>query len=83
MQAFFIALACEQLEFAMQQRVYRMVVLATTRNNQGLLPVSPATIWRWVKDGVFPAPFKLGQNTTVWDADQIDQWLGKQRGGQQ
>lgn len=67
----------------MQQRVYRMAVLATTKNNQGLLPVSPATLWRWVKDGTFPAPFKLGLNTTVWDADQIDQWLSKQRGGGQ
>jgi predicted DNA-binding transcriptional regulator AlpA len=66
----------------MQQRVYRMAVLATTKNNQGLLPVSPATIWRWTKDRTFPAPFKLGQNTTVWDADEIDQWLGNQRGAQ-
>jgi predicted DNA-binding transcriptional regulator AlpA len=67
----------------MQQRVYRMAGLATTKNNQGLLPVSPATIWRWVKEGKFPVPFKLGQNTTVWVADQIDQWLDKQREAQQ
>lgn len=67
----------------MQQRVYRMAVLATTKNNQGLLPVSPATLWRWVKDGTFPSPFKLGQNTTVWDADEIDLWLEKQRGAKQ
>ena len=67
----------------MQQRVYRMAKLATTKNNQGLLPVSPASVWRWVKEGKFPAPFKLGLNTTVWDADEIDQWLGKQRGAQQ
>jgi prophage regulatory protein len=65
------------------QRVYRMAKLATTKNNQGLLPVSPASIWRWVKDGTFPAPFKLGLNTTVWDADEIDQWLGNQRQAQQ
>ena len=64
----------------MQQRVYRMAVLATTKNNLGLLPVSPATLRRWVKDGTFPVPFKLGQNTNVWDADEIDQWLCKQRG---
>lgn len=67
----------------MQKRVYRMAFLATTKTTQGLLPVSPATLWRWVKDGTFPSPFKLGQNTTVWDADEIDQWLGKQRGAQQ
>jgi len=57
------------------QRVYRMAMLATTKNNQGLLPVSPATIWRFVKDGTFPRPFKLGENCTVWDASEVDAWL--------
>jgi predicted DNA-binding transcriptional regulator AlpA len=66
-----------------QQRAIRLAALASTPSKAGLIPVSPATIWRWVKDGTFPAPFKLGQNTTVWDADEIDQWLSKQRGAQQ
>jgi len=66
----------------MQQRVYRMAGLATTKNNQGLLPVSPATIWRWVKDGTFPAPFKLGLNTTVWSANAVDAWVDAQKGAQ-
>jgi predicted DNA-binding transcriptional regulator AlpA len=57
------------------QRVYRMAMLATTKKNQGLLPVSPATIWRFVKDGTFPRPFKLGENCTVWDASEVDAWL--------
>ncbi len=67
----------------MQQRVYRISGLATTSNNQGLLPVSPATIWRWVKNGSFPAPFKIGSNTTVFDADAVDFWLKSQREAQQ
>lgn len=66
----------------MQQRVYRMAGLATTKNNQGLLPVSPATIWRWVKDGTFPAPFKLGLNTTVWSANAVDAWVDARKGAQ-
>jgi predicted DNA-binding transcriptional regulator AlpA len=65
------------------QRVYRMAMLATTKNNQGLLPVSPATIWRFVKDGTFPAPFKLGLNTTVWDASEVDAWLASRKEAQQ
>lgn len=65
-----------------QLKVYRLTTLASTPDKSGLIPVSPATIWRWVKNGTFPAPFKLGQNTTVWDADEIDQWLGKQREAQ-
>ena len=67
----------------MQQRVYRLVVLATTKNNQGLLPVSPATIWRFVKDGTFPRPFKLGENCTVWDASEVDAWLASRKEAQQ
>ena len=65
-----------------QLRVYRIATLATTKNNQGLLPVSPATIWRWVKDGTFPAPFKLGLNTTVWSANAVDAWVDAQKGAQ-
>ena len=75
----------------MQQRVYRISALASTRksklgkgkDHQGLIPVSPATIWRWVKNGEFPAPFKLGQNVSVWDADQIDTFLAQKREAKQ
>jgi predicted DNA-binding transcriptional regulator AlpA len=65
------------------QRVYRMAMLATTKTNQGLLPVSPATIWRFVKDGTFPRPFKLGENCTVWDASEVDAWLASRKEAQQ
>jgi len=70
-----------------QQRVYRIATLATTKVRKGdstetrigLLPVSRATLWRWVKDGKFPSPFKIGLNTTVWDASQVDAWLATRR----
>jgi predicted DNA-binding transcriptional regulator AlpA len=28
--------------------------------------VTPVTIWRWVREGRFPAPVKLGPNVTAW-----------------
>ena len=59
-------------------RVIRIADLATTKNKTGRLPVSPATVWRWVKEGKFPAPFKLGPNTTVFDLDQVDAFLAQQ-----
>lgn len=65
------------------QRVYRLSSLATTKDQEGRIPVSPATIWRWVSQGRFPAPFKLGKNTTVWDADAVDKWLDAQRGAKE
>ena len=59
----------------MALRVLRLQQLATTKNRAGLLPVSPATVWRRVRDGKFPAPFKLGEGTTVWDAAQVESFI--------
>lgn len=64
----------------MAQNVIRLSQLATTSKRVGKLPVSPATIWRWVKQGTFPAPFKLAKQTTVWDTDEVQAWLDTQRG---
>ena len=50
---------------------------------KGLLPVSPATVWRWVKIGGFPSPFKIGLNTTVWDAAEVDAWLATRKEAKQ
>ena len=61
----------------MSQRVGRIAEVATTKGRKGLVPVSPATWWRWCALGKAPAPFKLGPNTTVWDLDQIEEFLAK------
>lgn len=67
----------------MAQRVARITEVATTKGKRGLVPVSPATVWRWVAAGKFPVPFKLGPNTTVFDLDQVDAWLVAQATGGQ
>ncbi len=41
----------------------------------GIVPVSHATLWRWVKLGQFPKPVKLGGNTTAWRCEDVRQWL--------
>ncbi|HEY8095139.1 MAG TPA: AlpA family phage regulatory protein [Methylobacter sp.] len=61
----------------MSQRVIRVADIATTKDRKGLLPVSPATVWRWVREGKFPKPFKLGEAVTVWDADQVDAFIAQ------
>ena len=66
----------------MAQRVGRISEVATTKEKKGLVPVSPATVWRWVAAGQFPKPFKLGPNTTVFDLDQVEAFLAQQAGGQ-
>lgn len=58
---------------------YRLRQLASTPNHPGVLPVSPATLWRWVKLGKFPKPYTIGMRTTVWDKSKVDAWLAAQR----
>ncbi len=33
--------------------------------------VTPCTIWRWVNDGFFPEPYRLGPRATRWHEDDI------------
>ena len=65
----------------MSQRVIRINELASRPGKPGKLPVSPATIWRWVRDGRFPKPFSLGPSTTVFDLDQVDAFVIEQAKG--
>jgi prophage regulatory protein len=65
----------------MSQRVIRISQLASLTDRPGLLPVSPATIWRWVRQNKFPKPFKLAAGTTVWDAGQVEAFIAAQQSG--
>ena len=40
-----------------------------------LIPFSPATLWRKVKDGTFPAPVKLSERVTAWRVEDIRAWM--------
>ncbi len=63
----------------MQPTYIRLSKLASRRQGEkehiGLLPVSPAQIWRWVRAGTFPQPVKLGPNLTAWRAADVQAWL--------
>jgi len=39
------------------------------------VPVSSATLWRWVSTGKFPAPRKLSEGVTAWKAEEVRAWL--------
>jgi predicted DNA-binding transcriptional regulator AlpA len=40
-----------------------------------ILPFSPATLWRKVKAGTFPAPVKLSERVTAWRIEDIQAWM--------
>lgn len=42
------------------------------------LPVSPATLWRWVKSGRFISPSKLSERVTAWRCEDVRSWLEAQ-----
>ena len=40
-----------------------------------LTAAARSTIWKWVKDGEFPQPFKLSPRVTVWRESDIEAWI--------
>lgn len=38
------------------------------------LNVSGSTIWSWCKKGTFPKPVRLSENTTAWNAADVEAW---------
>ena len=73
----------------MSQCVIRISELASTPATKskparyGKLPVSPATVWRWVREGKFPKPFKLGESVTVWHLAEVEAFITQRAGGVQ
>jgi prophage regulatory protein len=64
----------------MQTKFIRIRELASAPGRNGLparhgrLPISYATVWRWVKLGAFPKPVHLGPQTTAWRLEDIERW---------
>lgn len=42
------------------------------------VPVSPATLWRWVKSGRFATPLKLSGRITAWRCEDVRHWIEAQ-----
>ena len=61
----------------MALQVIRLNELASTKTRSGKLPVSPATVWRWVREGQFPKPFKLSNRVTVWNLAEVDAFIAQ------
>jgi len=47
----------------------------TRQELEETLTLSSATIYRWVKDGRFPKPIRLGTKMVRWKTSDIEQWL--------
>ncbi|NCT97006.1 MAG: AlpA family phage regulatory protein [Comamonadaceae bacterium] len=40
-----------------------------------VLPISSATLWRWVNNDAFPKPVKLSPRVTAWRFEEVRSWL--------
>lgn len=45
-----------------------------------IVPVSRATVWRWIKAGKFPKPVKLTDRVTAWRVEDLRAWCEAQGG---
>lgn len=56
--------------------------LVDAKTVAGLLQVSRSTVWRWVKEGLLPAPIPCGPRLTRWKLGDIRAVLVQMGGGQ-
>ena len=43
---------------------------------------STATLYRWIKNGVFPRPYSLtasGNGSVAWDLDEVQAWIASRK----
>lgn len=40
-----------------------------------IVPVSAASLWRWISAGKFPSPLRLGERGAAWRAADVARWL--------
>ncbi|GLQ98339.1 helix-turn-helix transcriptional regulator [Dyella mobilis] len=68
------------------QQYVRVGDIVTTRKSGkpekiGILPISSATWWAWVKAQKAPAPLKLSRGVTVWRRDDVINFAESLAGG--
>lgn len=70
------------IEALLSSRGYLRVTDLTRRPGNAqptqILPISRATLWRWVKCGRFPKPIHLSPGVTAWDTDVVLNWMRNQ-----
>lgn len=50
---------------------------ASAKRLAELLETTPSTIWRWSRNGRLPKPYRLGEGTTRWKIEEVNEALSK------
>lgn len=51
--------------------------LLTDLEVANLLKISRPSLWRWCREGKFPSPIKIGENSSRWRACDVESWLAR------
>lgn len=56
--------------------------LLSVKDLADFLGVTTAALYKWIKDGTMPAPYRLGgpKGALRWDAATINNWLQETKG---
>jgi prophage regulatory protein len=57
------------------RRITRLIRLKEVQHRVGL---GRSTIYRWMAEGRFPEPVRLGGHSVAWAQDDIDTWIANQ-----
>jgi predicted DNA-binding transcriptional regulator AlpA len=47
-----------------------------------IVPIARSTLHKWVSEGRFPRPVKLGPATTAWRVEDVRAWIAARSGGE-
>lgn len=37
--------------------------------------LAKSTVWKYVKEGKFPKPYKISKQVTVWNSEDVEAWM--------
>lgn len=66
-----------EVEFRQAHPPTRLIRLKEVQNRVGL---GRSTIYRWMAEGNFPKPVRLGGHAVAWVLADIDQWVAQRIG---
>lgn len=66
-----------EVEFRQVQAPSRLIRLKEVQNRVGL---GRSTIYRWMAEGNFPKPVRLGGHAVAWVLEDIDRWVSQRIG---
>jgi predicted DNA-binding transcriptional regulator AlpA len=49
--------------------------LVSRKEVLGIIGISNATLWRWIKSGRFPTPLKIGARKVAWRTSIVTSWI--------